>query len=65
MSRPKKEFVKVHITATIDPDIATAMNGYRNDPANLIENEKPTRSGILQLALRAFLAKYFGAPRKD
>jgi hypothetical protein len=53
-----KEIVKVHISATIDPDVAEAIIKYRDDPANLIENEKPARSKIIQMALEKYLCKY-------
>jgi hypothetical protein len=53
-----KEIVKVHISATIDPDIALAIGKYRDDPANLINNEKPAKSKIIQDALKKYLHKY-------
>ena len=58
-----KEIVKVHISATIDPDIAGAIIKYRDDPANLVENEKPARSKIIQTALERHLYKYLPPKR--
>jgi len=58
MAHPKKEFVKDHITATIDAKYSLAIKKYRDDPVNLIDGEKPSRSGIVQMALDAFLSAY-------
>ena len=53
-----KEIVKVHISATIDPDIALAIGKYRDDPTNHIDYEKPAKSWIIQNALKKYLRKY-------
>lgn len=57
----RKEIVKIHISATIDPVVASAIIKYRDDPANLINNEKPARSRIIQTALERHLYKYLPA----
>lgn len=57
----RKEIVKIHISATIDPAVASAIIKYRDDPANLIDNEKPARSRIIQTALERHLYKYLPA----
>lgn len=57
----RKENVKIHISATIDPPVASAIIKYRDDPANLIDNEKPARSRIVQTALERHLYKYLPA----
>jgi hypothetical protein len=54
----KRDKVKFHITATIDEKYVQAVNAYRNDPANLIGNEKPSRSAIIQMALECYLVAY-------
>jgi len=56
-----KNIIKTHISATIDPVIASAIIKYRDDPANLINNEKPAKSGIIQVALERHLYKYLPA----
>jgi len=58
-----KEIVKVHISATIDPHVAEAIIKYRDDPTNNIENEKPARSRIIQVALEKYLYAYLSPPR--
>ena len=60
-----KEIVKVHISATIDPGVAEAIIKYRDDLRNLIENEKPARSRIIQTALEKYLYKYLPQSKKQ
>lgn len=56
MTRPKKSDAKIHITATIDPDIHTAMKSYNDDEANRIDGNKPGISWIVNEAVKKFLA---------
>ena len=57
---PKKSAspLKAHITGTVDPRCVTAMKSYRDDPKNLINDEKPSKSYIMQRALETFLKVY-------
>jgi hypothetical protein len=59
MSRPKKDVLKDHITATIDPYFSRAIKRYQNDLKNSINGVKPTRSRVIQTALEEFLKRYF------
>jgi hypothetical protein len=49
--------VKDHITATIEPGLLSRIDKYRKDPSNETDGERPTLSGIVELALDKFLPK--------
>jgi hypothetical protein len=59
MVRPKKEFLKDHITVTIDRCYSNAIKRYQEDPKNLNSVREPTRSKIIQSALLLYLKEYF------
>jgi len=61
IDKRRKAKTKTHITATIDPDLNTAITNYRNAAKNRIKGEKPTRSGIIQDALKGMLVEYMPA----
>ena len=58
MGRRKAEHPKLHITATVDPYIIQAIKDYRNDSANIIDGEKPSKSSIVQMCVKVALDKY-------
>lgn len=63
MGRPKKDpaLHRVHITATVAPELSKtseAFKVYRDNPGNLVKDEKPTYNRCVELGLR----KVFNVP---
>jgi len=62
MSRTKDPNRKVHVTVTLSQGVMARIHAYRNDTKNTVQTnngpEKPSRSGVIESALMAFLGSY-------